>query len=80
MPVRARVDAPSCIYPEVVYPLAGFIAAGGISYCRIRKAARDGIELPVLRVGRRVYVEGSAGIEFIRKLAAQTAAAKEQPK
>lgn len=73
MPVMSDAGNPTRIEPGVVYTLREFIRASGLSYSRIREAARAGIEMKTLRVGRRVFVKGDDAIEFIERLAADTA-------
>lgn len=74
MPVTASAGNPSYIHPDILYSLPGFIEASGLSYSRIRKAAKDYcVELPSIKVGKRVFVLGGAGIEYILKLAEETA-------
>ena len=60
---------PYFIDPDCLYALRGFWAASGISPTRIREAKRVGIELPTLEVGKRKFVRGHCGIEFIERLA-----------
>ncbi len=73
MSVTASAGKPSQIQPEILYSLPGFIEASGLSYSRIRKAAKDyAVELPSIKVGRRAFVLGSMGIEYIQKLAHET--------
>jgi hypothetical protein len=36
---------------------------------RIGEARRNGVELRSLKVGRRVFIKGTDGIEFIERLA-----------
>ena len=59
----------SYIAPERLYSLRGFYVESGISETRRREAARQGVELPTLEVGKRKYVRGWEGIAFIEKLA-----------
>lgn len=59
----------SCIAPERLYTLRGFQAASGISGTRMRQAKRQGIECPMLEVGRRKFVRGADAIEYIERLA-----------
>ena len=70
MPINATTGAPTCIDPENLYSLAEFIRCSGLSYSRIRRAAKGGLEIPTIAVGRRKFVEGSSGIAYIRQLAA----------
>jgi hypothetical protein len=60
---------PTFIAPERLYSLRGFIAASGISETRIRKARRQGIELPSITAGRRKFIRGSSAIAYIERLA-----------
>ena len=73
MPITATIGNPTVIRPEDVYPLQGLIAASGISYTRIRDAAKAGLEMKTMKAGKRVFVRGSDAIEFIEKLAALSA-------
>ena len=74
MPMTATIGNPTVIRPEDVYPLQGLIAASGLSYSRIRNAAKAGLEMKTTKVGKRVFVKGSDAILFIEQLAAQSAA------
>jgi hypothetical protein len=65
---------PSFIDPTFLYTWKGFQIASGISSTRIHQARRAGIVLPTLEVGRRKFVRGRDAIEYIERLAAQTAA------
>jgi hypothetical protein len=67
MPVQASIGDPSIVDPYVLYSLR-FNTASGISCSRIRLAARAGVELETLKNGRRVFVEGTAGIAYFRTL------------
>jgi hypothetical protein len=69
MPTLATTKKPSFIDPGRMYSLRKFVADSGISLTRIRQAAQVGIELPKVRVGKRVFVRGRDGIAFIEKLA-----------
>lgn len=59
--------------PELFYPLEAFIRDSGCSKTRIENARRDGVRLETERVGRRQFVDGRAGIDFLRRLAAHEA-------
>lgn len=60
---------PSFIAPERLYSLRGFQECAGISGTRMRQARLRGIAPRVLRVGRRQFIRGADGIEFIESLA-----------
>ena len=60
----------SFIAPERLYSLRGFYGDSGVSDTRRREAARQGVVLPTLEVGRLKYVRGHDGIAYIEKLAA----------
>lgn len=60
----------SLIVPGVLYTLAGFIRASGISKSRISAERLAGNELRTVRAGRRVFVRGEDGIAFIERIAA----------
>jgi len=60
---------PSFIAPERLYTLRYFQAASGVSATRIREGRRNGIILTTLDVGKRKFVRGSDGINFIEQLA-----------
>lgn len=63
------------IDPRILYTRAGFIRASGIAQTRIREARLMGIQMPVLRVGKRHYIRGADAIAFIERLAEATAGA-----
>ena len=61
----------SAIAPGNLYPLRGFYAVSGISPTRVREAKRHhAIELETIDVGKRKFVEGERGIQYIKALAA----------
>jgi hypothetical protein len=64
--VSAKGLAPVC--PERLYPLTVFERITGIGKTRRREGRLAGVQLPTVDVGRRKYVEGAAGIEYIRRL------------
>ena len=70
MPIRTNTSAPTAIDPAKLYSLRQFICDSGISYTRIRTAARRGSPLTTLKTGNRVFVRGRDGIAFIEQLAA----------
>ena len=71
MPIHPVTTAsPSCIDADRLYSLARFIRDSGLSYTRIQLAKRDGIELNMVACGRRKFVRGRDGIDFIERLAA----------
>ena len=78
MPVIASAGAPTSIDPRTLYSFAEFIRCSGLSYSRIRRAAHEGLEIPTFAVGRRKFIEGSSGIEYIRQLAAKHREQKSQ--
>ena len=57
------------IHPESLYPYAAFIRCSGITKTRIREARLQGLELPTVDAGRRKFVRGADGIEYIKQLA-----------
>jgi hypothetical protein len=71
MPIHPVTTAsPSFIDSSRLYSLARFIRDSGLSYTRIQLAKRDGIELKMVACGRRKFVRGRDGIDFIERLAA----------
>ncbi len=57
------------ISPERIYPLRAFQEASGIAPTRMREARMQGVHLTTLDVGRRKFVRGCDGIDFIERLA-----------
>lgn len=57
------------IFADALYPIAAFDAAAGISIQKRRWARRQGLPLPTIRVGQRVYVRGADGISWLVALA-----------
>ena len=57
------------IDPDFLYTYNGFIRCSGITKSRIREARLQGIPLPSINVGRRIFVPGARAIEFIETLA-----------
>jgi hypothetical protein len=60
---------PSFIDPERLYTLRGFQECSGIAATRIREARLQGVPLPTIKVGKRVFVRGADGIAYIERLA-----------
>jgi hypothetical protein len=60
---------PSFIDANRLYSLRGFYADSGVNPTRVREAARAGIKLPTLDVGKRKFVRGGDAIWFIEQLA-----------
>ena len=58
------------IEPKTIYPLTVYEGYSGITPTRRREARLQGVELETVNVGRRKFVMGSAGIDFILRLAA----------
>ncbi len=56
------------IAPERLYPLRAFQEAAGIAPTRMREARLQGVHLDTVDVGKRKFVQGSAGIEYILRL------------
>ncbi|HMP07446.1 MAG TPA: hypothetical protein PJ982_13940 [Lacipirellulaceae bacterium] len=67
---------PTFIDPERLYSLRGFQEASGIAATRIREARLQGVNLPSLKVGKRLFVRGSDGIAYIERLAELSAGGK----
>ena len=59
----------SYIDPDRLYSLRGFQEASGISATRMREARLQGVTPTTLRVGKRVFVRGVDGIDYIERLA-----------
>ncbi|TWT31166.1 hypothetical protein KOR34_45420 [Posidoniimonas corsicana] len=62
----------SFIDPARLYTIKGFEVASGVNATRRWHAKQQGIELKTLRVGKRAFVRGADGIEYIERLAAAT--------
>jgi hypothetical protein len=78
MPIKANTRNPSFLDRGRFYSLRQFITDSGISSDRIRRARQAGIVLPLVIVGKRVFVRGDDGIAFIEALAAHHAVQQEQ--
>ncbi len=73
MPVISRSGDPTKIVPGDLYSLPEFIRCSGLSYGKIRKAARElSIEPPLIKVGRSKFIMGDQAIAYIEQLAACT--------
>jgi len=59
----------SYIDPERLYTLSGYQQSSGIAKTRIREARLQGLVLKTVDVGKRKFVRGRDGIDFIEKLA-----------
>ncbi len=57
------------IDPTTLYCLREFYRVAGIGRGTVERAADLGIILPKLKVGRRVYIDGQQGIQFLKALA-----------
>jgi hypothetical protein len=66
----------SYIAPERLYTYAGFMQCSGIAKSRIREARLRGLVLQVIKTGKRHFVRGVDGIDFIEKLAELDAQAR----
>jgi hypothetical protein len=74
MPIHpVRINKPSFIDSDRLYSLSRFIRDSGLSYTRIQFAKREGIELNMVCCGRRKFVRGIDGIDFVLRLAAHYA-------
>jgi hypothetical protein len=54
------------LIPSALYPLPVLPEHAGLGETCIARLRRAGLRLPVIRVGRRCFVEGAAAIEFVR--------------
>jgi hypothetical protein len=61
-------DKPTYIHPRCLYALSYFVQASGLSTTRLQFAKRDGVELKTIACGRRKFVFGADGIDFVRRL------------
>lgn len=59
----------SAICPDRLYPLKAFQEASGIGSTRMREGRLAGIHLSTISCGRRKFVQGADGIEYIKRLA-----------
>lgn len=64
------------IHPDSLYPYAAFVRCSGMTKSRIRELRLQGLPLPTIEVGRRLFIPGAAGIAYIRQAAELTAGAK----
>jgi hypothetical protein len=69
MRTSAPKRPPTFVDPDRLYALRGFYEASGISPSRAREARLMGYPLPTVDIGKRKWVQGSAGIEWMLKLA-----------
>lgn len=58
-----------------MYMRSAFFSDLGLGRTVLRQARRAGIELPTLRVGKMLLVDGADGIEFLRRVAEHQAGA-----
>ncbi len=65
----ATAQETSYIDPDRLYTLSGFIRTSGISQTRIHFARQAGVQLPRLKVGKRVFVRGADAIRYVEQLA-----------
>ena len=60
----------SKIDPDCLYTRQGFLRDAGLSEQRLSQAKQLGVELERINLGRQQYVEGVAGIDFIKRFSA----------
>jgi hypothetical protein len=70
----------SFIDPRVTYTKTGFIRSAGLPNSTIRDATREGVPLPIFKIGRRVYVRGVDAIAYLDRLGELTARQNAQPR
>jgi hypothetical protein len=76
MRVQIEKDEAEALDPTRLYPLPVFMRAARLGESTLSRAVAEfGIELPTIRVGRVKFVEGAAGIDFIKQLAKAQAGA-----
>jgi hypothetical protein len=61
--------APTVILADALYPRRGAITSSGVSETRIREAARAGVLMPWIVVGKRKFIRGADLIWYIEELA-----------
>ena len=66
---KAKPRPAGAVDPTLFYTFPEFMRVAGIGYTTIRKAKAKGVDLPLQKVGRRKYLRGSDGVEFLEKLA-----------
>jgi hypothetical protein len=74
----AYAEETGVILPDALYPLNAFYRVSGVSRARIHEAKREGVELSKKWAGKRAFVHGRDGIEFILKLDAMQSAREAQ--
>ncbi|WP_442481880.1 hypothetical protein [Aeoliella sp. SH292] len=58
------------LLPEAVYPLRTFLRIAGLSQTTLwRIEHAEGVKLDRIKASQKVYVEGKAGIAFLRERA-----------
>ena len=67
---RSKPQTAKAIDPSKYYPIETFKADAGVGRTTIKRASLAGIELPTEIIGRRKYVDGQRGIEFLKAVAA----------
>ncbi|WP_425398549.1 hypothetical protein [Aeoliella sp.] len=73
---KATTNGPA-VDPSLLYGIEEFLRAAGIGRTTVARAATLGVELPTHDVGRRVYVDGAEGIQYLKDVAAAQAAEKQ---
>ncbi|MBW3600833.1 MAG: hypothetical protein KY475_26650 [Planctomycetes bacterium] len=68
--MAATADAPSEIFPEVLYPLPRFMAITGLKKTGLRAARRRGLR--ILYYGRRGYIRGADWIRHVEETATES--------
>jgi hypothetical protein len=68
--MRVQIEESEALDPSRLYPLPHFLRVARLGNNSLARAVNEfGLELPTLKVGRVKYVEGEAGIAYIKQLA-----------
>lgn len=77
MPATIHID--DCLLPDGLYPIAKFRQVSGLSVTTIwRIEHEEGIKLPRVKSGGKVFVRGSDGIAFLEERARRQAESEAQ--
>ncbi|MEM9753920.1 MAG: hypothetical protein AAF916_11140 [Planctomycetota bacterium] len=72
-PGEPKASAGPTIDPAALYSKPDFLSAAGLGAVSMRRARDLGIKLETIKAGRRKFVKGSDGIDFLIRFAAATA-------
>lgn len=71
-------ESPDSLNPAHLYSLHGFYRVTGLNSHHIRAAKKLGLALPAKKIGKRKFIEGHAGADFLIEFADRLAAERDR--